>query len=160
MKITKAFGGTPSRAHQITNESMMRSPTLTTTQIVSKALNADAIQEFWCGTSFLLTETVFQPVLGSLSDIFGRKPIILTSIFLFAIGVVIASLAQAIHVLLVGRAIQGLGAGGLVCLVEIIVTDLVPLRLRGKWISICTEAYALGSVSGSILGKSKSPTRL
>ena len=101
---------------------------LTATQIVSETLQGSAIEAFWCGTSFLLTETIFQPVLGSLSNIFGRKLIILTSIFLFAAGLVIVSIAQNIHMLLVGRAIQGAGAGGIVGLVEIIVTDLVPLR--------------------------------
>jgi MFS family permease len=112
--------------------------------IMAKALNGSAIQAFWSGTSFLLTSTVFQPVLGSFSNIFGRKPILFISLALFGAGAIIAALANNFEVVLIGRSIQGVGGGGIITLTEIVVTDLVPLRLRGQWFSFVTSAWAIG----------------
>lgn len=77
---------------------------------------------------------------------------ILTGLIFFLVGVVIAALAKDFATLLVGRSIQGIGGGGLIALTEIVVTDLVPLRRRGKWIGVVTGMWALGSVSGPVIG--------
>lgn len=92
---------------------------------MAKVLKGTAIEAFWSGTSFLLTSTVFQPVLGSFSHIFGRKPLVFFSLALFTAGAIIAALAHDFTVILVGRSIQGIGGGGIICLTEIIVTDMV-----------------------------------
>jgi MFS family permease len=113
--------------------------------IMAKALNGSAMQAFWSGTSFLLTSTVFQPVLGSFSEIFGRKPMLYVSLGLFGAGAIIAALAHDFEVILIGRSIQGVGGGGVITLTEIVVTDLVPLRIRGQWFSFVTSAWALGT---------------
>ncbi|GME22365.1 putative mfs multidrug transporter [Neofusicoccum parvum] len=120
--------------------------------IMAKALHGSAIQAFWAGTSFLLTATVFQPVLGSFSDVFGRKPMIFLSMALFGAGAIIAAVANNFTVILVGRSIQGIGGGGIIVLTEIVVTDLVPLRERGKWFSMISSMWALGTVIGPLLG--------
>ncbi|KAJ9648613.1 hypothetical protein H2201_000944 [Coniosporium apollinis] len=120
--------------------------------IMAKALKGTAIQAFWSGTSFLLTSTVFLPVLGSFSHVFGRKPIILVSLALFAAGAIIAAVANNFTVLLVGRSVQGIGGGGIICMSEMVVTDLVPLRERGKWFSFIGSMWAIGTVVGPLLG--------
>jgi sugar phosphate permease len=113
--------------------------------IMARALGGSAMQAFWSGTSFLLTSTVFQPVIGSFSEIFGRKPMLYASLALFGAGAIIAALAHDFNLVLVGRSIQGVGGGGVITLTEIVVTDLVPLRVRGQWFSFVTSAWALGS---------------
>jgi MFS family permease len=112
--------------------------------IMAKLLNGTAIEAFWSGTSFLLTSTVFQPVLGSFSNIFGRLPMVWLSLVLFGIGAIVAAVANNFTVILVGRSIQGIGGGGIITLTEIIVTDMVPLRLRGQWFSFISSAWAIG----------------
>jgi MFS family permease len=97
-------------------------------------------------------EPVFQPSFASLSNIFGRKPIILTSILFFFVGAVVAAVAKDFTYLLVGRSIQGIGGGGIIALTEIIVTDIVPLRLRGQYFGILSAMWSVGSVVGPILG--------
>ena len=121
---------------------------------MAKALGGSAIEAFWSGTSFLLTSTVFQPVLGSFSHIFGRKPLIYLSLALFTAGAIIAALADNFTVILIGRSIQGIGGGGIICLTEIVVTDMVPLRERGKWFSLFSAMWSIGTVAGPLLGMS------
>ncbi len=119
---------------------------------MASVLGGTAIEAFWSGTSFLLTSTVFQPVIGSFSHIFGRKPLVLVSLALFAAGAIVAALADNFTVILVGRSVQGVGGGGIIALTEIIVTDIVPLRERGKWFSLISAMWAVGSVAGPLVG--------
>ncbi|KFY26183.1 hypothetical protein V491_01412 [Pseudogymnoascus sp. VKM F-3775] len=115
-------------------------------------LNGSAIEAFWTGTSFLLTSTVFQPSWASLSHIFGRKSVLLLALSIFTLGAIIASVANNFTILLAGRSIQGIGGGGLMALTYVIVTDLVTLRDRGKWFSIISLQWAIGSVTGPVIG--------
>ncbi|KAJ9309632.1 hypothetical protein DTO217A2_922 [Paecilomyces variotii] len=120
--------------------------------IIAERLHGTAIEAFWAGTSFLLCSTVFQPSFASFSNIFGRKPLILTSILFFFVGAVIAGVAKNFVYMLVGRSLQGVGGGGIIALSEIIVTDIVPLRLRGNYFGILSAMWSIGSVTGPILG--------
>ncbi|KAI9812466.1 MAG: hypothetical protein M1827_004697 [Pycnora praestabilis] len=120
--------------------------------IIATALKGTAIEAFWSGTSFLLTSTVFQPNMASFSHIFGRRPMIYLAITFFMVGAIISAVSHNFTVLLVGRSIQGIGAGGIISLTEIVVTDLVPLRLRGQWFGFISMMWALGSVCGPIVG--------
>jgi MFS family permease len=96
---------------------------------------------------------VFQPVIGSFSDIFGRKPLVYLSLVFFLVGAILAAVTQnTMALLLVGRSIQGIGGGGVLVLTEIIVTDLVPLRFRGNYFSLIASMWAIGSVSGPLIG--------
>ncbi|PSN69750.1 MFS general substrate transporter [Corynespora cassiicola Philippines] len=120
--------------------------------IMAKVLGGSAMEAFWSGTSFLLTSTVFQPVLGSFSHIFGRKPLIYVSLALFLAGSIIAAVAKNFTIVLVGRSIQGTGGGGIIVLTEIVITDMVPLRERGKWFSFISAMWSIGTVAGPLLG--------
>lgn len=71
------------------------------------------------------------PVIGGLSHVFGRKELIMASSVFFAVGSLVAALAKNFTMMLVGRTIQGIGGGGILTLGEILVTDLVPLSVRG-----------------------------
>ncbi|KAF2099620.1 MFS general substrate transporter [Rhizodiscina lignyota] len=119
---------------------------------MARVLNGTAIEAFWAGTSFLLTSTVFQPPIGAFSHIFGRKPMIYVSLVFFGAGAIVAALANNFTVILVGRTIQGIGGGGVISLTEIVVTDLVPLRERGKWMGMVSSMWSLGTVIGPLLG--------
>ncbi|KAL4770136.1 major facilitator superfamily domain-containing protein [Aspergillus nidulans var. acristatus] len=119
---------------------------------MASSLHGTAMQAFWSGTSFLLCSTVFQPTTATLSDIFGRRPVILISLLFFLIGSLVAGIANDFTQILVGRCLQGVGGGGIAVLSEVVVTDLVPLRLRGNYYGILSAMYSLGSVLGPILG--------
>jgi len=101
--------------------------------IIAQKIKGSAIEAFWAGTSFLLTSTVFQPSYAAFSHIFGRKPLTYVALTFFTVGAIIAGVANNFGVMLVGRCIQGVGAGGIISLTEIIITDLIPLKERGKW---------------------------
>jgi MFS family permease len=102
--------------------------------IVSTALPTIS-QEFqstqgytWIGSAFLLAAAVVAPSWGKLSDIWGRKSILQITIAVFFLGSVLSATAVSLSMLIVGRTIQGLGAGGLLALVNIVVGDLFPPR--------------------------------
>ncbi|KAL4953502.1 major facilitator superfamily domain-containing protein [Aspergillus filifer] len=120
--------------------------------IMTQDLKGTAIEAFWSGTSFLLASTVFQPNFASLSSIFGRRPLVLIALTLFFVGTVVCAVAKDFTYMLVGRSIQGVGGGGVLALTEVIVTDLVPLRLRGQYFGILSAMWSVGSVTGPILG--------
>ncbi|OGM40779.1 hypothetical protein ABOM_011126 [Aspergillus bombycis] len=119
---------------------------------IAEQLHATATEAFWSGTSFLLCSTVFQPSFASLSNIYGRKPLIFISLSFFVVGTGVAGAAKNVTYMLVGRSLQGVGGGGLVALTEIVVADLVPLRLRGQYMGIINAVWSVGSVTGPVLG--------
>lgn len=73
------------------------------------------------------------------------------SLLFFGVGAIVAAVANNFTVILVGRSIQGIGGGGVIALTEIVVTDLVPLRERGKWFSMISSMWALGTVVGPLM---------
>lgn len=77
---------------------------------------------------------------------------VLLALVFFTVGAILAAVAKDFTMLLAGRTVQGIGGGGIIVLTEIIVTDLVPLRQRGKWFGFVSMMWALGSVSGPLLG--------
>jgi MFS family permease len=78
--------------------------------------------------------------------------LLITAIAFFLVGAIIAGVANDFTNILIGRCVQGIGGGGIIALTEIIVTDLVPLRLRGEYFGIISGMWSLGSVAGPILG--------
>ncbi|KAH9809316.1 Sugar transporter [Teratosphaeria destructans] len=120
--------------------------------VIAKALDGSATGAFWAGTAFMLGSTVFLPIFATFSNIFGRKHITLFAIGLFFAGCVVAGAAQNMAMMLVGRAIQGVGGGGITAMTNVLLTDLVPLRYRGNWIGILGAMWAVGSVSGPVIG--------
>ncbi|PGH26776.1 hypothetical protein AJ80_01541 [Polytolypa hystricis UAMH7299] len=120
--------------------------------IIATKLKGTAIEAFWSGTSFLLCSTVFQPSFASFSNIFGRKPMVFVALVFFLAGSILAGVATNFTMMLTGRSLQGVGGGGIIAICEIVVTDLVPLRLRGNYFGIISAMWSLGSVTGPILG--------
>ncbi|RAK84021.1 putative transporter [Aspergillus costaricaensis CBS 115574] len=120
--------------------------------IISNRLGGTAIQAFWTGTSYLLCSTVLQPSFGSLSQLFGRKPLIMLALLFFVVGAIVAATSQNFTIMIVGRSLQGVGGGGVVTLIEIIITDLVPLQLRGHYFGMIGTVLSIGSVTGPVVG--------
>lgn len=115
-------------------------------------LHGTAAQAFWTGTSYLLTHAVVQPFVAAISEIFGRRELLIPSIVFFAIGSVVCGVANTFVVMLVGRVVQGVGGAGIITLSQLLFADLVPLRQRPKYFSIVLIAWALGSVLGPLVG--------
>jgi MFS family permease len=86
----------------------------------------------WVGTAFLVTNTSSQVIYSRLSDIFGRKILLIITIAMFSLGNLLCGFAKNLAQLIVFRAIAGYGGGGIMCLVLIIVSDIVSLKERGK----------------------------
>lgn len=125
---------------------------LTTSQVISAKLNGSALEAFWAATSYLLTSTVFQPTIASFSNVFGRRWVATAAVTIFLLGLLLCGLAQNFTLLIAGRAVQGIGGGGIVVLTQLIICDLIPLRLRGQWFGVISGMYAIGSVSGPLSG--------
>lgn len=106
----------------------------------------------WLSTAFLLTSTAFQPLLGSLSDSLGRKTPYVFTMFVFALATLWCALAQSMTSFIIARAVCGVGAGGVMTLGSIIVSDLVPIERRGAYQSYINMVYGLGSTLGAALG--------
>ncbi|KAL5392877.1 hypothetical protein DPSP01_000572 [Paraphaeosphaeria sporulosa] len=119
---------------------------------IARSLHGNANETFWAGTSYLVTCAIFQPFIVSLSDAFGRRQLLFSSLLLFTIGTVLCCLAENFRTLLAGRSIQGVGGGGALSLVLVIMTDIVPLRQRPKYYSLIQLAWAVGLLSGPIAG--------
>ncbi|KAE8372865.1 major facilitator superfamily domain-containing protein [Aspergillus bertholletiae] len=99
-----------------------------------------------------LCSTVFQPSFGSFSNIFGRKPVVLIALVFFLVGAIVSGTSTNLPTLLIGRSIQGVGGGGIITLIEIIITDLIPLRLRGQYFGLIGSMLGIGSAIGPLLG--------
>ncbi len=121
-------------------------------QVLARELNATAIEMFWNGTGYLLCSAIFQPIYVHISQFFGRKASVIMALLIYLLGTIVGMTARHINAVIASRAMQGVGAGGLVVLTEVIITDLIPLRSRGLWLGIINGAYAVGSANGYIIG--------
>lgn len=106
----------------------------------------------WLGNAYVFASTATQPLYGQLSNIFGRRYPMIISVALFALGSGIAGGADTSGIFIAGRLVQGLGAGGMVMLIDLIVCDLLPLRERSTYLGIVLGACAVGSLAGPVIG--------
>ncbi|KAG7134073.1 putative transporter like protein [Verticillium longisporum] len=106
----------------------------------------------WLSTAFLLTSTSFQPLLGRISDSVGRKPPYLITMFIFAMANVWCATATSMTSFIFARAACGLGAGGMMTLGSIIISDMVTIEARGEYQSYLNITYGIGSALGAALG--------
>jgi EmrB/QacA subfamily drug resistance transporter len=106
----------------------------------------------WVVTAYLLTGTAVTPLYGKLADIHGRRVLMLTAIGIFVAGSVACALAPSMTALVLARAFQGLGGGGLMALAQTIIADIVSPRERGRYQGYIGAVFATSSVGGPVLG--------
>ncbi|KAL4789187.1 major facilitator superfamily domain-containing protein [Aspergillus venezuelensis] len=106
----------------------------------------------WTVNSYLVSCTAMQPIIGQTANIFGRRWLTISSVIFFALGSGISGGATSTAMLIGGRAVQGIGAGGINTLIDIVISDLVPLRERGNYIAIMGAIWTIGSVIGPVIG--------
>ncbi len=106
----------------------------------------------WVVSAYVLASTSTMPLYGKLSDQYGRKPMIYTAILIFLLGSVLSGMAQTLPQLIIFRAIQGIGAGGLMPLAQIIIGDIVSPARRGRNQGSIAAVFAICSVIGPIAG--------
>ena len=106
----------------------------------------------WVVTAYLLTSTASTPLYGKISDLYGRKLMFQTAIAIFLVGSALSGLSQNMSQLIAFRAVQGLGAGGLMALAMAIIGDIIPARERGRYQGYTGGVFALASVAGPLVG--------
>ncbi|KAF1999510.1 hypothetical protein P154DRAFT_523302 [Amniculicola lignicola CBS 123094] len=106
----------------------------------------------WIGSAYLIANAAAAPIWGKVSDIFGRKPILLMTNFIFFIGSLLAAMSVSIDMLIAARVVQGIGGGGLIVLVNICISDLFSMRERGVYFGLVGGVWALASTLGPVAG--------
>ncbi|KAI5843028.1 putative MFS transporter [Morchella snyderi] len=106
----------------------------------------------WLSTSFMLTSTSFQPLYGRISDTIGRKVPFVFSCFVFTAATAWCALAGSMGSLIAARAVCGIGAGGMLTMGAIVLSDILPIEIRGNYQSINNLAYGTGSALGAAVG--------
>ena len=106
----------------------------------------------WVGSAYLIANSAATPIWGKVSDIFGRKPILLVTNFIFFVGSLLAGVSVNMNMLIAARVIQGIGGGGLIVLVNIAISDLFAMRERGAYFGIIGGVWALASSLGPVVG--------
>ncbi|ORY91384.1 major facilitator superfamily domain-containing protein [Syncephalastrum racemosum] len=106
----------------------------------------------WAVNSYILTLDAFQPLFPKFSDIFGRRNVLIVGIVIFLIGSILCAVSKTMIMLIVCRAIQGIGGAGIFSMVFVIISDLVPLAKRGIYQALLNAVFALASVFGPLIG--------
>lgn len=124
----------------------------TTLPTIVRDLPPSSVSPSWVTSAFLLTTTAFQPFMGGLADVVGRRNALVVAVLLFLLGSIIAAVGQSMLVLVVGRAVQGVGGGGIQAIVEIVISDLTTLKERGLYVGLISVVFAVASFIAPVLG--------
>ncbi|WP_084655138.1 MDR family MFS transporter [Nocardia altamirensis] len=125
--------------------------TATAVRTIADDLSGYSLQA-WVTTAYLITATLTTPLYGKLSDMYGRRPFLLAAIIIFVLGSLLCTLAQSMYELAVFRAVQGVGAGGLMSLASAVLGDIVTPRERARYQGHFLATWAAASVIGPVLG--------
>jgi EmrB/QacA subfamily drug resistance transporter len=106
----------------------------------------------WVITAYLVSSTAMAPVFGTLSDIYGRRVMIVLALSSFIVGSVLCALAPNLIVLILARALQGIGGGGIMPVVQTIIADVITPRERGQYQAYFSAVWAAAGIGGPILG--------
>lgn len=106
----------------------------------------------WVTTAFLIASTVSTPIYGKLSDVFGRRPLMMVAMVIFTVGTILSAMPQDMIQLALARAVQGLGAGGLMSLPLAVVGDIISPRQRGKYQGLFLGVFGISAVAGPLIG--------
>src|SRR5947207_491757 len=106
----------------------------------------------WVITAYLLASTAVAPVFGTLCDIYGRRAMIITALSLFVVGSVVCALAPNMPVLILARGLQGLGGGGIMPVVQTVISDVVSPRERGQYQAYFSGVWMAAGLLGPVLG--------
>ena len=123
----------------------------TSIRTIADDLNGLNLQA-WATTAYLITATISTPLYGKLSDLYGRKPFFLFAIGVFVVGSVLCTISTSMYELAIFRAVQGLGAGGLMSLALTIIGDIVPPRQRARYQGYFLAVFGTSSVIGPVVG--------
>lgn len=106
----------------------------------------------WVTTAYILAVTIMMPIYGKLGDLLGRKYLLIAALSIFIVGSAICGLAPNMAALIAGRAVEGLGGGGLIILSQATIADVIPPRQRGKYLGVIGSVFAASTVIGPLLG--------
>jgi EmrB/QacA subfamily drug resistance transporter len=127
--------------------------TIVSTALPTIASDLNGLQEIsWIITTYLLAQTIVMPIYGKVGDIIGRKLSFQIAIVIFLAGSVLAGIAQSMEMLIAFRAVQGIGAGGLMIGAQTIIAEIVTPRERGKYMSVMGPMIGVATVLGPLLG--------
>ena len=127
--------------------------TIVATSLTAMARDLDGWRLMsWVVSGYLVASTVTTPIYGRLSDLFGRRPVLLVGIALFAGGAVLCALSQTMPQLVIARIIQGIGGGGLRSVSQAAIADVVPPRERGRYQGYFTSVFTIANALGPVVG--------
>ncbi len=106
----------------------------------------------WVVTAYLLSATATTPILGKLSDLYGRRSVMMSSVAVFLVGSIACALAPTMFALICARALQGAGGGALLALANTIIADVVSPRERGRYQGYFASVFAVAGIMGPVLG--------
>ncbi|KAI0372207.1 iron permease, partial [Pilatotrama ljubarskyi] len=126
--------------------------TAVSTTLPTIVSSLDGTDFIWAGGAYTVASSAVLPFIGHVVSVFGRKPVFLAFVLVFALGSGISGSAQNMNMLIAGRAVQGFGGGGCLSVTEIIYADLVPLPERGKLQGMTAAAWAFACAIGPPIG--------
>ena len=127
--------------------------TLTVAALPSIVADLGGLDHYsWVFSSYILATTITIPIYGKLSDLYGRRPLFVTAIAFFSAGSLVSGLAPSMAVLIGGRTLQGIGAGGLNALGFALLADIMAPRERGRWEALNSSVFAMSAIGGPFFG--------